>query len=75
MYEGCGGTKTCFGLPEGCVESMSCRTMVAITVRGERYEFELKSGFSKCLNYFKSVPHMMNLIEKRDFVGYSRKSP
>lgn len=61
MYDGCGETKTCFGFPEGCVNTQSCRTMVATTVRGERYEFELKSGYSE---HLKLLLLGDNFIEK-----------
>lgn len=54
MYEGCGDTKTCFGQPEGCVETKSCRSMVATTVRGERYEFELKANHSEFRQIMKN---------------------
>lgn len=44
IYEGCGETKTCFGFPDGCVGTKSCRTVATSTVRGESYEFEIKSS-------------------------------
>lgn len=44
IYDGCGETKTCFGFPDNCVNSKSCRAITAVTVRGERYEFELKTA-------------------------------
>lgn len=44
IYDGCGVTKTCFGFPDGCVESKSCRTIATSIVRGERFEFEIKSA-------------------------------
>ncbi|XP_031639436.1 putative ferric-chelate reductase 1 homolog isoform X2 [Contarinia nasturtii] len=44
IYEGCGQTKICFGFPDGCVNSKSCRTIATSIVRGERYEFEIKSA-------------------------------
>lgn len=47
FYDGCGSTKTCFGLPDGCLTDKSCRSIVAITVRGSIYEFELKSGYNQ----------------------------
>lgn len=47
MYDGCGVVKTCFGFPDGCVASQSCRAFITATVFGERYEFEMKSGYSK----------------------------
>ncbi|XP_055318321.1 putative ferric-chelate reductase 1 homolog isoform X3 [Sitodiplosis mosellana] len=44
IYEGCGETKSCFGFPDGCVDSKSCQTVATSIVRGERYEFEIKSS-------------------------------
>lgn len=46
IYEGCGVTKGCFGFPEGCVASQNCRAVVATIVQGERYIFEMKSGYN-----------------------------
>lgn len=47
IYEGCGDTKGCFGFPEGCVETRNCRAVVATVVQGERYIFEMKSGYNR----------------------------
>ncbi|KAK9732358.1 Reeler domain [Popillia japonica] len=46
FYEGCGTKKSCFGAPEACVQSKNCKAVVAITVYGGRYEFELKADKS-----------------------------
>ncbi|XP_044737740.1 putative ferric-chelate reductase 1 homolog isoform X2 [Chrysoperla carnea] len=43
FYNGCGDSKTCFGAPANCVEQRNCKAAVACTVKGEQYEFELKS--------------------------------
>lgn len=44
FYDGCGSTKLCFGAPTAnCVSSKSCKAVVAITVTGDRYDFELKA--------------------------------
>lgn len=43
FYNGCFSTKGCFGAPDGCVRSKDCKAVVAITVRGDRYEFEVKA--------------------------------
>ncbi|VEN41700.1 unnamed protein product, partial [Callosobruchus maculatus] len=42
FYNGCSATKLCFGFPEGCVESKGCTAAVAVTVIGDRYDYELK---------------------------------
>ncbi|XP_058458577.1 putative ferric-chelate reductase 1 homolog isoform X2 [Malaya genurostris] len=47
IYEGCGVSKGCFGFPEGCVETRNCRAVVATIVQGERYIFEMKSGYNR----------------------------
>lgn len=44
FYTGCDKTKTCFGYPDGCVNTQSCVVATAVNVRGEIYEFEIKSG-------------------------------
>ncbi|XP_076268127.1 putative ferric-chelate reductase 1 homolog isoform X1 [Rhynchophorus ferrugineus] len=43
FYEGCSVTKLCFGAPAGCVASQNCKSVVAVTVTGEKYDFELKA--------------------------------
>ncbi|XP_037920288.1 putative ferric-chelate reductase 1 homolog isoform X2 [Hermetia illucens] len=47
IYEGCGSVKTCFGLPDNCVNDQSCRIITAVTVKGDRFEFEVQSGFGQ----------------------------
>ncbi|CAG9863967.1 unnamed protein product [Phyllotreta striolata] len=43
FYEGCAVTKMCFGAPEDCVRTRACRAAVAVTVAGDRYDFEMKA--------------------------------
>ncbi|XP_060531143.1 putative ferric-chelate reductase 1 homolog isoform X2 [Cylas formicarius] len=43
FYSGCAVTKLCFGAPDNCVINKSCKSAVAVTVSGDRYEFELKA--------------------------------
>ncbi|RZB38617.1 ferric-chelate reductase 1 -like, partial [Asbolus verrucosus] len=43
FYEGCAVTKLCFGSPVNCVNSKNCKAVVAVTVSGDRYEFEMKA--------------------------------
>lgn len=47
IYQGCGENKGCFGFPDGCVETRNCRAVVATIVQGERYIFEMKSGYNR----------------------------
>ncbi|XP_011186308.1 putative ferric-chelate reductase 1 homolog isoform X2 [Zeugodacus cucurbitae] len=44
FYADCGRSKTCFGFPDGCIAGKSCKAISAITVRGDVYEFEMKTG-------------------------------
>lgn len=41
IYEGCGKIKNCFGTPDGCIDTLNCKAIVAIDVKGEKYTFEL----------------------------------
>lgn len=43
FYEGCSVFKLCFGSPVDCVNSKNCKAAVAVTVAGDRYDFELKA--------------------------------
>lgn len=43
FYEGCGVTKLCFGAPVNCINSKNCKAVVAVTVSGDKYEFEMKA--------------------------------
>ncbi|XP_066143030.1 putative ferric-chelate reductase 1 homolog [Euwallacea fornicatus] len=43
FYDGCTVSKLCFGAPTDCVLSKNCKAAVAVTVAGEKYDFELKA--------------------------------
>ncbi|XP_044263845.1 putative ferric-chelate reductase 1 homolog [Tribolium madens] len=43
FYEGCGVTKLCFGAPANCLNSKNCKAVVAVTVSGDKFEFEMKA--------------------------------
>lgn len=43
FYDGCTVSKLCFGAPANCVNSKNCKAAVAITVLGDKYDFELKA--------------------------------
>lgn len=47
FYDGCGLDKTCFGFPDGCIPSRNCRSISAVSVKGDRYQFEIKSGYNQ----------------------------
>ncbi|KAJ2944971.1 hypothetical protein O0L34_g1868 [Tuta absoluta] len=42
IYEGCGDTKLCFGVPTNCVPSGNCKAIVAVFVAGDEYTFEMQ---------------------------------
>ncbi|KAJ8960121.1 hypothetical protein NQ318_003840, partial [Aromia moschata] len=46
FYDGCSASKLCFGAPINCVASKSCKAVVAVTVAGDKYDFELKADGS-----------------------------
>lgn len=43
FYEGCSVTKLCFGAPVNCIDSKNCKAITAVTVNGDKYEFEMKA--------------------------------
>jgi hypothetical protein len=44
VYDECGKTKTCFGLPNGCVVTKSCVSFGAVIVKSGTYRFEMQSS-------------------------------
>lgn len=44
FYDGCDTKKACFGAPVDCVKTKNCKAVVAVTVYGDRYEFEMKAA-------------------------------
>lgn len=50
IYEGCGVTKTCFGIGLGeCVQNQRCNTIGAVIYREEKFIFEMRSSSKKSL--------------------------
>lgn len=43
FYSDCNKLKTCFGSPEGCVDSGTCSAVASVRVEGNRHTFELKA--------------------------------
>lgn len=44
VYEGCGVSKTCFGIgPGNCVQNKQCVTFGAVIYRDEKFIFEIRS--------------------------------
>lgn len=44
IYDDCGRSKTCFGLPENCLNTKSCSQFGAVIVKNETFTFELQSS-------------------------------
>jgi hypothetical protein len=54
VYDGCDGTKGCFGYPASCIQQRSCFALVTFAQKGQRIEFELLA--TKSLdNFFVAV--------------------
>lgn len=48
VYEGCGVSKTCFGIgPGDCVRNSQCNTFGAVIYRDEKFIFEMRSSSKK----------------------------
>lgn len=48
VYEGCGVSKTCFGIgPGDCVQNRRCVTFGAVIYRDEKFIFEIRSTSEK----------------------------
>lgn len=43
IYDGCGDSKYCIGLPNGCVESENCFSFGAVIVKDGTYSFEMQT--------------------------------
>uniref|UniRef100_A0AAR5PZM2 DOMON domain-containing protein n=1 Tax=Dendroctonus ponderosae TaxID=77166 RepID=A0AAR5PZM2_DENPD len=43
FYVGCSVAKLCFGSPANCVGNKNCKAAVAVSVAGDKYDFELKA--------------------------------
>ncbi|XP_025833870.1 putative ferric-chelate reductase 1 homolog [Agrilus planipennis] len=43
FYDGCTEMKNCFGAPLGCIATQDCVAAVTVTVKGDRYIFDLKA--------------------------------
>lgn len=44
FYTDCSISKLCFGIPDNCIDSQNCKAVVAVTVTGDQYDFELQAG-------------------------------
>lgn len=43
FYSDCDARKSCFGIPAGCIGTKNCKAAMAVSVFGERFEFEMKA--------------------------------
>lgn len=41
IYNGCGDTKVCFGVPDNCYSDRSCEMLGAVTYNSHNFTFEL----------------------------------
>lgn len=55
LYEGCGETKSCFGVPENCVKSKNCEYLGTFSVQSGKYNFEVKSPSKNFFQELKST--------------------
>lgn len=47
IYDGCGTTKLCFGIPSNCVSTRNCDLLSTVFNNGGNFEFELLSASKK----------------------------
>lgn len=43
FYDGCSSTKTCFGVPDGCIEKQNCNAVASVDVQGNKYIFSMQA--------------------------------
>lgn len=47
VYTECGKTKSCFGVPDGCIATRNCVSFGAVIVQEGTYSFEMLSSSIK----------------------------
>lgn len=52
VYTDCGTSKSCMGLPDGCISTRSCVSFGAVIVKGATYEFEMQTSSKVVTKYF-----------------------
>lgn len=60
VYEGCDVTKTCFGIPSGCINSQSCSTIGAVIYADDKFTFEIRSS-SNFFNFLIKIIFFVHL--------------
>lgn len=53
IYSGCGSTKVCFGIPNGCEDDESCNLFGAVIYENGNFDFELLS-MRKEINFYSN---------------------
>lgn len=48
IYDECFKTKSCFGLPDGCLETENCGSFGAVIVKDDVYTFEMQASGNHC---------------------------
>lgn len=64
IYDDCGVSKSCIGLPNDCVLRRNCEKIVAVIVNGETYTFEMQTSASSKISLKKKES---SLILKSNF--------
>jgi hypothetical protein len=52
IYDGCGTTKLCFGVPNLCASTRSCRMLATVLFNDGNFEFELLGQGKEAEIYF-----------------------
>ncbi|XP_075215602.1 putative ferric-chelate reductase 1 homolog [Lycorma delicatula] len=66
IYSGCGKTKNCLGLPEGCISVRNCTTAVSVRPLGLKYQFDMIAKQSEYVAFALSDDQLMgadNVVE------------
>jgi hypothetical protein len=55
IYDECSKSKSCIGIPNGCLGRQDCLVFGAVIVKNGVYEFEMVSPSKYCTIYFKLI--------------------
>lgn len=67
IYDKCGVSKSCIGLPNDCVRRRNCKKFVAVIVSNGTYTFEMQSSPSSNLSSRQFNVSVALLIYLRNF--------
>lgn len=63
FYNGCGILKTCFGVPDGCIEGQSCKAVTSVSVQGQRLIISMQAQSAAYVaTGFSDDLYMVNVI-------------